>query len=231
MESMVRAILDSNHEVSLKLQLISHVCKHSSVSDDTEIKSLWRLAIETSMNGPSAAYLAGSEVLILYLRKIYFSHRNEALLTVLKTKISTEIDLTMASNILSTLRLVLIDASSQSSGAWGLSVQSSMLDWFLSLCLKYENEWNETDQKNIASIWVNEELLSRIGTGDLASRLLNAGLTWISAKPANKHVDIAPLSTFVLSLSRGELNYLLCSWNMDTGMMCSILWNTAACSF
>ena len=206
METIIRAILDSRHEDKLKLALISEVCKRSSQALDAEAASLWCMAIATSINGPTPSHRIGSGALIQHLRKSHMIHRNEALCTVLNAFVDADIELTLAQHMISAISSSIIDSSPKTCEGLGIFAPYRLLEWFLTLCLKFENDWTQSDQIKIASIWIAEDMLRRFGGAtDLASRLINAGLTWIVSQP-NGNVGSSPLIAAVLTLSQGDFH-------------------------
>ena len=201
MEKILQAILNSDHEHTLKIQLVTQVCKHATFEE--EARSMWNFSLEMCLHGPTDTHRESAGILVKHLRIRHSAHRNEVLCSFLQTLKNKEIDITLAKQLLLMLSTVMIDET-KSVGGWGISASYSLIEWFFDLSLKYEHEWSQLDRRSIAQIWITEGLLTRVVTDEKGSRLIDATLNWIIAHPVDNSVDLMPLIAAAKALSSSE---------------------------
>ncbi len=197
MEALIQAILNSDHDCSIKLQLITQVCKHSKLSE-SEAKNLWKTCLLMSVHGPSPTHRSVARIVLDHLKSSHSGSRNGELHKILLFFAGSGIDFQTASELIITLNSVV---TQKAADGWSTTAPNGLVEWYLDLCCTHATAWPPSCRTAIARVFYKEGLLGKIGASDGAGRLLEAALTWIVA--ALDMDDAVPLVILVTALSRG----------------------------
>jgi hypothetical protein len=201
MEGMIRAVLSSEHEASLKLQLVAQVLKHSRLTS-SEAESLWFASLGWSVNGPTS-HRAGALAVINHLQQHHCDIRNRAILMILKAFSDIDIDFESASELILTLDHVRSHGEQQRSEGWGISAPLPSICRFADICCQHDVKWTSRFQIAIARIWTSEGLVCRAAHLDKAASLFTTAISWLLSAPAGKTDSYSALIVFINAMSRG----------------------------
>ena len=197
-EKLIQADLNSEHDSSMKHQLITQVCKHAELSD-SEARNLWKTCLLMSVHGPSSTHRSGARIVLDHLKVSHNGGRNGELHSILQFFAGSGIDLPTACELMITLSSVMTEKAAD---GWILSAPHSLVKWFIHLCCTHATEWPPSCQIAIARVLYQEGLLCKIGASDDAGRLLDVALTWIVVTPDMDELSDAVV-VLVTALSRG----------------------------
>jgi hypothetical protein len=198
---LIQAVLSSDHDTSIKRQLIPQICNHAQLSN-SDARQLWKTFLSISIHGPSPTHRSGARIVLDHLTVSHNGGRNDEINSILQVFSDSGIDIQTASELLITLNSVM---TQKGSDGWGITSPMSVVDWFLNLCCTHAADWPPPCRVAIARVFCKEGLMGRIGGGDGAGRLLDTALTWIVASPSIDDVlaEVIPLVVLVNAVSRG----------------------------